>query len=589
MKSKTTWSCVAIAGILFAFIFYVEHPFREQSVLSQSTKIFPAFDAKAATHIELVRGGNGKIRVERTNDSWLLTSPLVYPAAKATVEKFLQTLAELSWQAHISAGELKNRPKAQEEFGFAAPVARLLVQQGDAPLNLLVGTNTPVGDQVYLQVVGDVGVYVVDNSFLKFLPQTANDWRDPAVFGTTAPINSIKARSGNKSFTLTHTNGLWRMPQARADTLKVDELLHKTLALRVAKFETDDPKADLESFGLQTPEMELTFASGTNILATLQVGKSPTNDPAHVFARLQNQNNIYRVDLEPLGEWRSSYTNFVDRGLVNLSSNTVEQIEVRGEDRFVLKRNGAGWVIAGVTNFTVDVGLVSDVLNLLSRVEVDIEKEVVTDFVSYGLEPPALEYTLRNTRTSTNSALAQIQFGTNQPGKIFVRRLDEFPETVKTIHPEQFARLPQTSWQFRDRQVWNFTATDVVSVAVHQKGKERKLIRNERGDWAFAPGSQGILNPFSFDEALFRLGRLKAVFWVARDEKNSGRFGFKEAAHQIAIEVKRGGKTEVLSLEFGGFSEFGTRYAATVLDGARLVFEFPWPLFFEVQDSLTIP
>ncbi len=589
MNSKTTWTCVAIAAVLFALIVFVEKPFRKQSHLAASTKIFPGFNPATATRIEIrPSGSRKKIRAERSAGTWTLTSPLEYPAASPRIEGTLDALAALNWHIYIAPAELKDRPTAQEEFGFVEPVATLSVEHGNSVLNLLVGTNTPVGEQIYLQVLGDVGVYVVDKIFLQYLPITADDWRDPSVFRVTNAITSIKSRAGNKAFTITHTNGSWRMPQARADNTKVNELLKKTLALQVAQFETDNPQANLETFGLVTPEMELTFAADTNLLAVLQVGKSPTNDPAQVFAKLQNQPHIFRVAQETLAEWRASQTNFVDRRLASFAPTNITQIEGRGMDSFLLQRAGNGWSMAGVTNFAVDTELVQDVLNLLSRANVDIEKDIVTDFTSYGLESPALRYTLRTSKVASASIVAQIDFGTNQSGQIFVRRLDEYPDTVKSIQREQFARLPQASWQFRDRQIWNFSSNDVVSVAIQQKGQTRKLVRNAQNEWTFAAGSQGVMNPFAFDEAIHRLGDLKAVFWVAKDENNSESFLFKEVDHRIALEIKRGEKTETVSLEFGGFSEFGTRYAATMVDGSRMVFEFPWPLFFEVQDSLTI-
>ena len=589
MNSKTTWTYVAIAAVLLALIVFVEQPLRKRSNQAPSTKIFPEFNPATATRVEVRPAGAQEIRAERAHDSWHLTSPLEYPASSPHIQSLLQALAELNWHTYIPPGELKDRPNVQEEFGFASPVASLSVSQGSSVLNLLIGTNTPVGEQMYLQIPGDVGIYVVDAEFLQFFPLTANDWRDPAIFRITNAITSIRSRAGNKTFTLTRTNGSWRMPQARAEDTKVNALLKKTLALKATQFETDNPQTDLEPFGLQTPEMELTFAADTNILAVLQVGKSPTNDPTHVFAKLQNQNHIFRVPQESLAEWRSPYTNFVDRRLANFSPANIAQIEVRGADRFFLQRVDGGWKIPGATNLLVDSESVQEVLNLLSRAEVNIEKEVVTDFAFYGLEPPALRYTLHAAGTASNSVVAEIDFGLNQTGNVFVRRLDEYPDTVKSIHLEQFAQLPQASWQFLDRQIWNFNSDDVVSVAIQQRGKERKLIRNARGDWSFATGSQGVINPFSFAEALNRLGNLKAVFWVAKNEKNPDRFKFKETDHRIALEIKRGEKIETLSLEFGGFSDFGTRYAATTMDGAQMIFEFPWPLFFEVQDSLTIP
>ncbi|MEO5802742.1 MAG: DUF4340 domain-containing protein [Verrucomicrobiota bacterium] len=590
MNSKTTWTYLAIAAALFAFIFFVEHPLREKLNASRTTKIFPGFISASANRIEVRRAGED-IRVERTHDSWVLTKPLSYRAATAPIQTLLHELAELNWQAQITAAELKDRPNVQEEFGFASPAATLLtVQQSGLNFNLLIGTNTPVGEQVYVQVVGRAGVYVIDSEFLKLLPRSANEWRDQTLLRFSAPINTIKTRSGSKVFTLLHTNGSWRMttPPARADNAKLEELLKKTAALQVAKFETDDPKADLESFGLQTPEMELVFAFDTNILATLLVGKSPTNEPSVVFAKIQNQNHIFRVAADALSDWRRSHTNFVDRHLVNLPPTGMTQIDVRGENTFSLQRDNSVWKMAGTNNFPVDSDLVREILVSLGKIEVNIEKDVVADFTAYGLAPPALEYTLKTAGALSNSVVALIHFGTNQPGKFFVRRLDEYSDTVSSIQPEQYHLLPQAPWQFRDRRIWSFASNEVMSVTVQQKGKERKLIRNAAGHWSFAPGSQGSINTFTLDEALYRLGDLKAVFWVSPDEKNPERFGFKGADHRIWLEVKRDGKIETLSLEFGDYSEFGTRYTATMSNGARMIFEFPWPLFFEVENILTI-
>lgn len=589
MNSKTTWTCVAVAALVFAFIFFVDLPLRKKANAARSTKIFPSFKIAGANQIAIQRAGEG-ISVVRTNESWLLTRPFVYPASEERVTALLKGLAGLSWQSQITADELKDHPKAQEEFGFNAQSTSVSVEKGG--VTLLVGTNSPLGQQVYVQVVGNPRIYVIDSEFLKLLPRTANDWRDPFLFRFTSPINTIKTRSGNKSFALVFTNGSWRLPQARADNEKISELLSKTAEIQVAKFETDDPQADLEQFGLQTPEMELSFAYDTNVLATLLVGRSPTNDSSLVFAKLQNQNYIYRIPKTTLSEWRVPVTNFIDRHLLGLSSNNIPniaQIDITTTDTFSLLRSSDGWMIPGEPNFPIDSELVGEILKSLGRAEVDIEKDVVTDFASYGLAPPSLEYTLKKSGASSNSIFARIDFGTNQTGKVFVRRLDEYPDTVNSIAPYEYEHLPRAPWQFRDRQIFQFDTNDVVSLTIHQKGKERKLIRKSNGAWSFAPGSQGMINNFALEEAVYRLGHLRAVFWVSPNEKNPDRFGFTDADHRISIALNHDGKKEELTLELGGFTEFGTRYAAVILTGSRAVFEFPWPQFFEVKEALSIP
>ena len=587
MNTRTTWTCAAIAGLLFVFIYFVEHPLRVQTNAALSTKVFPSFDTNEATHIE-VRRARREVRAIRTGNSWALTSPIEYPAAVGQIETLLSTLANLRWQTRLSAEELKDRPKAQEEFGFTAGNGSIVVKNGKIIVaNLLIGTNTPIGEQIYLQVVGDTGVYVVDADLVKLLPRTPNDWRDRTLFHLKQQVNTVKARAGNKVLALQRNNNLWRMTmplQARADNARVEELLEKTVSLQVTAFETDEPPVDLEPFGLQNPEVEVSLAADTNVLATLQVGRSPTNEPTLVFARLQNQNSIFRIPKDVVDQWRNPHTNFVDRHLVNLPSNGIVQIEVRGEDQFSLMRRDNAWILRGATNL-VDPELVRDVLNFLGKAEVDIEKEVVADFTAYGLKEPVLQYTLWAPGAPSNSIVARIDFGTNQANKIFVRRLDEYPDTVNSMPLGEYNRLPRASWQFRDRHIWSFAPNEVLSVTIEQKGKVRKFVRNAKGDWGFAPGSQGIFNPLSLEESLVRLGELKAVFWVANNETNPERYGFNEASHRILIELKRNGKTEILSLEFGGFSEYGTRYAAIVLNGDRLVFEFPWPVFFEASSA----
>ena len=401
-----------MAALLFAFIFLVERPFREKTNLTRSTTVFPSFDASRAEQIE-VRLPNAILRADRAHSGWFLSKPFPYAAAGEPIQSLLLALKELNWQVHISAGELNDRPKAQEEFGFITPLASILVRQGAATLHLQIGTNTPVGAQVYVQILGSPDVYVVDSGFLKWLPRSANDWRDRTLLSGAGPVDSIKARSGNLGFSLLNTNGSWRMTtphQTRADIPKVEDLLNKTLSLQVAAFETDNPAADLEAFGLHTPELEIQLSSGTNPPTVLAIGQSPTNDPSVAFARVQNQNHIFRVAKEPLIGWRGSGTNLIDHRLANFSPDRVAQIEVRSSTPFALKREGAAWIIPDQPGVAVDAELVGDVLAGLSRAVVEIEKEVVTDFAPFGLVAPALEYALKSNGGPSNSFIAQLAF-----------------------------------------------------------------------------------------------------------------------------------------------------------------------------------
>jgi hypothetical protein len=56
------------------------------------------------------------------------------------------------------------------------------------------------------------------------------------------------------------------------------------------------------------------------------------------------------------------------------------------------------------------------------------------------------------------------------------------------------------------------------------------------------------------------------------------------------LEVKRGDKTEICSIEFGGRSPYSYPYASVVRNGQRLIFEFPVDLYENfVEHDMTIP
>ncbi|MGI8965509.1 MAG: DUF4340 domain-containing protein, partial [Limisphaerales bacterium] len=598
MSSKTTWLLMAMAAGLFAFIFFLERPFRQRHNEGPERKIFPDFKTNEVISIQIESAGQPELRVTRTNQTWQLTRPLIFPADRAKVESLLQILDQLQWQARISPEELKTRSNTAQEFGFDTPLFSVSLEQQNSSRHFSIGSRTPVGGQLFLQTADAGGYYLVDASFLNLFPKNANDWRDRTLVDLSRlKLNALKIRSGNKEFELKRsvTNSLWRMTKplaARANNPKIETLLKKLQTVQIAQFVTDNPKSDLESIGLQTPELELIFGSQTNF--SLQMGASPTNQPALVYARRQNQPFIFFIPKEPLAPWSGAIDDFRDRHLVNLLPQQIHQINIEGDDSFSLQRQINGhWTLNNTNSFSVDSTFVQELLLRLTRLEVEFEKAVVTDFSAYGLAPPQFQYTLQSFSNNASGAnqvvLEQINFGANESGKIFVRRADE--SSVNFIKLEDYQYFPRASWQFRERRIWDFQSTNVVSATIRQKGQTRTLRHKSENEWLVVPGFQEYTNSFSMEETMHRLGELKAGFWIARDEKNRERFGFQEADHEISLQINKDGRRETLNLEFGGLSELRHPYAAVVLNGERMIFEFPWDLFYEFvrQDLIISP
>jgi len=598
MNPKTTWTLVALAVGLFAFIFFFERHLRPAGSAVTEARALPELDTGAVTSVQVRPAGQLEIRADRTNNTWQLTKPIVYPAQSAMIAGLLHALERLDGRNRITSHELRNRPQADKEFGFDPPQFSLIVQQGEPRTQILVGRLTALKDQVFFQVVGKDGIFVTDAALLKLIPPTPDDWRDTALVNLRElKFDRLAVSSGGKTFEIEWSpkSQLWRMirpMEARADNPRIEDLLQKLQAARVTQFVTDDPKADLDFYGLQPPGLELALSQGTNPVVLLQFGKSPTNDASQVYARRSGEPAILLVPEEPISPWRAKYDDFRDRHLVAVASGMVDTVEIRGVENFAVQRlTNDVWQVVTTNTFTADTALVHDLFGSLGALEVaQFVKYVVTppDLPSYGLEPPSRQYILRVALTNTvspgtNGVVAQLLFGAVQGDKIYARRADE--NSVYAVRLSDYQRLPYASWQLRDRRIWNFAENDVSKVAIREKGKTTELLRSGTNHWAFAPGSQGIIDNYAVEETVHRLGELTAARWVDDGAQNRLRYGFSDNSDQITVETKKGNK---LGVEFGGVSPQGFPYAAVVLDGQTRIFEFPLRLYHYIQTYLSI-
>ena len=593
MNSKSTWVWLLVAVLLFAVI--VGLKIFDAKPAAVVARVLPGFKPGAVTSVQVRPADQLEIRADRTNEVWELTKPIVYPAQATSIAALLVALEQLQPAAFITGAQMRQQPNADVEFGFVSPQATLALLTGEGRKQIIVGTNTAPGDQVYVQVVGVEGVFVVDAEWLKLIPRTADQWRDTALLdltklafnritvSNTATLIELQFHPGSRVWSLT------RPMSARADNPRLTGMLQKLLNLRVGKFVTDNPKADAEAFGLQPPELEIAFSRGANAPMRVQFGKSPTNDSAVVYARRDDGPTIVTVAREALLPWRAPLNEFRDQRLVTLAQ-PVDQIEVRDGESFTLQRQGSNsWRVVG-QELPVDGGLVAEFLHTLTTLPIVQFKDAVTepDLAAYGLAAPTRQIILRAAGTNgtgpTNLVVAELSFGATNEAKVFVRRADENP--VYAIRLADYEKLPVAAWQLRERRLWNFTEDDVARLTIRQNGKVRELVRHGTNSWAFAPGSQGMINDLAIEETVHRYGELAAASWAARGAENLPTHGFKTNNLALTFELKNGTKH---SVDFGGASPAPYPYAATVVDGQTWIFEFPLGLHQLTMSYLTIP
>ncbi len=578
MNHRSNLALFLLAVALAAYVFVVDRR-GGHTVTSRSgdTAMFPSLDVASLGAVELARS-NSIIRVERTNNAWTLRLPVNYPAQSLSVDRLLEHVARMVPAGYVGVRDVAAQPDGLAAFGLAPPVATLTLVGRDQPTILRVGGNTPVAGRVYVQLVGTDGVFVVDAALLGLLPSSPDDWRDRGLIdlaGRTFDRVSLAAAGRTVFEAVKDPAGRWQLRQplsARADGERLEALVGQLQQVRVSGFVSDAPIVDRASLGLQPPAFELGVGSGTNELARLEVGGSPTNAPQHRYVRRLAHTNIVLVDAQFLAALERPLQDFRDPRLVG-PIDGITRIERTGTGGFAAALDGTNWWVTAPRRFPASAAMVRLFLDQIQSLEIEqFVNDVVADPKTYGLDRPAREFVLGH---GTNT-LVRVQLGgpaSPNGALLFARRTDE--SSVYAV-PRTILINLESAGQLRD---WSFAATNVAAVDIVQQGRLRRLVRSPSG-WQAAAGASAGLVPDAIEETLHRLGRWESTRYAVTDEAamtKAGRFG--ETAHEATLSLDGSLSVRVLRLRFGA-----------TLGANRLVLAYfdndPTPLRLEMPEDL---
>jgi hypothetical protein len=592
MNLKQTIILLVAAVLLLGYIAWFE---REDSdgTGAPAELMFPVVQSSGVDQIEVVRS-NEVIRAERVGGRWRMGDAR-YPARQPAIENWLEALSGATRRVTLTAADLAEQGVDLAAFGLEPPEVKVKVRQSGEELQFRLGYRTPVGERVYLQMEGTGEVHVAESGLLDLLPRSTGDWRDRDFVDLSGVgFNRLRVKAGERGFEVEYVGDpdRWqfiRPRRARADAGRIGTALQALHGMRVERFVQDDPGADLEPYGLDEPALVLSFHEGTNDLFAVQFGSGSEAEPGLVYARRSDYPNVVLVSREPVETWSGAYTEFLDYRLVDRPLDGVQRVEARGVESFTLARQAeGGWRVTAPREFVADPALVAGFLGRLQTMKIaEVAKEVVTelDLPNYGLATPSLQYELLVGPVKEGGEperLMQIEFGTNRADRVYVRRSDENPVYMTLVEETVF--LPRAAFELRDRRLWEFETNQVESVTIKLGGREHKLLRSAGGQWVFAAGSQGIVNTFALEEAVYRFGQLWARAWVAQEPVDLEFYGFPQVDHRLAVKLLSTAGGRELEVAFGARSPSGGPFGLMELEGCATVFQVPYEVYYAYEE-----
>ena len=588
MNPRQTYFLAALAFLLMGFIYFFERHQPGSDERKLPPKLFPTLEARQIEALEVTYPASGGItRAEQEDGEWTLVIPR-YPAQQTALDNLGLTLEQLRRLEEIPAHELLVQgPKG---FGFDPPQATLRVESGTNNYILQIGATTPLTTNLYVKLENSGQVFVTDGRLLHALPGSTNAWRSPRLVELKeVEFDHIRIQAGNRLVELeqNETNDLWQIARpipARADQNRVNALLQALAGAQASRFVADGVSGELERFGLQSPAIELSLLQQSNEVFRLEFGAAATNAPGQLFVRRANTTNVVLADKRLAELLAQPYKTFHDPRLLTFQPEALDRIRVDSVEDFTLQRQAeGGWMITEPVRLKADEVLMNYFITNLADLKIlDLAKEVPTeqDLAMLGILRPVASYALFEQRRNTDGGLSnivvtEIAFGTNRADTIYVKRSDETPVYVTRL--SDMLVLPRHVFEIRDRQLWSFSPSNIVSLAISTNQESTTFKPDANGVWSTDP-----IQNAAREEMLYRLGQVEAMAWVA---KGGGleRFGITPDSLRLQITVRHDGAEKTYDLHFG-YSYRGGIYTAAILPGDEVptVFLFPSILYEEI-------
>jgi uncharacterized protein DUF4340 len=387
---------LVLVAALGAYLWIYEVPQAERE--AKKEKLL-AIDKDAVTAVTLTYPDR-EIDLRKDDKGWRVVKPVDAPADEAAAKALVTTLADAEVQK-----TLDQLPADLGSFGLDKPsvTARITLKDGSQPPPVAVGKNTAIGGKTYVRKDDEAKLYLTTSSLQYGLNKQVKDLRDKQILAfkdEDVTRVEIKPESGDPLVLTRKDKDAWTVDPGDhpADPTEVRSYLSSLRATRAVDFPDDSP-ADLAKYGLTSPRLAITVATGKDgagIETLLVGGEGMQGTQKQVYAKRADQPPVYA-----LGDWSfrtlsKTPGQFRDKTVLGFDSARVAKLVVARKDgaSVTLARADGKWTVEGTEGTPKDSAIASYVDDVRDLRGADIAAEPAKDLHAFGLDQPDLSITL---------------------------------------------------------------------------------------------------------------------------------------------------------------------------------------------------
>ncbi|MDP6524543.1 MAG: DUF4340 domain-containing protein [Kiritimatiellia bacterium] len=636
MRLRTTLWLIVFAGLLLCAVWFTMQRREKEDAEGRDVD---RFLASVAEDVQLLSVHTADVDIEafRKGSTWFLRRPLTARADKGEIDRILSVLETLSGREVVSSSQREARDLTLADYGLLEPRARIVIGDRIRRRTLLVGDDAPLGDLVYVRVVGESEVVAVPKVLLSVIPAGAEVLRDRALFhGDVARTSRLEIQSAETGFIqlLRNADG-WSIQQpisTRADTGRIEEMLDTLFSSVAREFVWDPPVEDtgnvitpmaatevtaesrIEPYGLGEDESVrvAVWINGNEVGEELLLGKPLAENEELVYAKKKDADSIYGVHKELLNAFSVSVNDMRERTVFKLEPERVGYFAVEKDDHKVVlvKKPETGWWIVEPLQAPADNHVVSDAIGKLTRWEASafVEGEA-TDLAAFGLAPPAWSIQLGGESPLSGAPVTDEEpkedapppreAEVEVPEKLYISLPVEDRKIVYASYAgsatvlempvamvEDVRMDPQNALVFRDRTMLAVPVDNVVRLTLTRGDKEQTVSRDEKGAWTKTASPDEMAAAKVIDDALFMVANLRALRIEAQDIADLAIYGLDPPGVMLTLGLT-GDEGIQKSVLIGNSAGMDGVYA--MVKGQDILFVLPGGLVKALTRDITAP
>lgn len=349
MRIKFTLLLLLLNVLAFGLIVYLG---KQQSSHEHTDNSLAAIISKEVIEADrLVISGPTTDRktLQREGANWFMVEPMRWTANFFAVNRILNQLQFIEEQAVFTVNEIERTGQSLDDYGLQPPSLTLEIANASKSLQLHFGSDTEIGQNIYILGPNQEKIYVVSKELIDSLVVSEDDLRSRQIFDI--PVFEIDAlslqhranvdeASTDLKVHLRRTQSGWIFEAplaAEADPTLVSNTINALTSIQVDQFKTDAGDPLLR--GLETPSMRVTL-NGNKRYQTLLIGNpdlSISKNPPY-YAQLEGNPTIFTVPAAPFDELRQAQQSLRERNFMNFNPATMTAITITEGDNEVRLR-----------------------------------------------------------------------------------------------------------------------------------------------------------------------------------------------------------------------------------------------------------